>query len=162
MLSDEFMEELFCRYPGDETLFGKGETPSTPLKNLVPLCCGFSRVKGSVVYVQDATGNTWYLSPYASSTDPIRSDPRSIALFEEHRDKEDSISIWNVPDHCTWKIREYDGLESVEWELPVARMLEDLRALRTDSQRELHPLTEKWLESSVSFKEFEKAVGDTA
>jgi hypothetical protein len=60
-----------------------------------------------------------------------RSDPDTIALFEEMGSDESSgycadLRIEEIPDDVELEIDEYDGLETVWWSLPKDIMLRDL------------------------------------
>jgi hypothetical protein len=87
-----------------------------------------------------------------------RDDPRIVELFKKYENREyTEIDIAEVPKGCFWKIREYDGQESVSWTLPESIMIDDLRKVIMENTREgIHPITEQFLESGMTFVEFNK------
>ena len=94
---------------------------------------------------------------YMSYSDKLRADPRLVELYEKSKYFEDGeIAIAEVPAGCVWTIHEYDGKEYVTWTLPEATIIEDLRKLLIgETVDDIHPITKHFLESGISFKEFE-------
>lgn len=60
----------------------------------------------------------------------LRTDPEAIALFEElgpvrSSGPHSSLKIRNIPDGMDWDIDEYDGKESIQWDLPKNKILKE-------------------------------------
>jgi hypothetical protein len=60
-----------------------------------------------------------------------RTDPDVIALFEEKGSAWSSgaysnLDIEEIPDDVEFRIREYDGMESVSWTIPKDEIIQDL------------------------------------
>jgi hypothetical protein len=60
-----------------------------------------------------------------------RTDPDVIALFEEKGSVWSSgaysnLDIEEIPDDVEFRIREYDGMESVSWTIPKDEIIQDL------------------------------------
>ena len=61
----------------------------------------------------------------------VRTDPDIIALVEELGPEECSgihadICVCEFPDGMEFEIREYDGIESLQWEMPKDKIIQDL------------------------------------
>ncbi len=96
---------------------------------------------------------------YMCYTDKLRADPRLVELYENSKyfKHDGEIAIEEIPAGCVWTIHEYDGKEYVTWTLPEDTMIEDLRKLviKEVTDEDIHPITKQFLESGMSFKEFE-------
>lgn len=156
-LSRDFMRDLFKMYPADGELFGSGRTDTNKYGDWKPLCDGYQYTyctSYTTIIRKNDSDTTWFLCGYSTTSD-FRSDPRVVALFKERKDKEDpAIRIRKVPAGCNIEITEYDGLETVNWDVPKEDMLNDVRRFMDDPTCELNPITKEWLDSKQSFTTF--------
>lgn len=97
---------------------------SKPTEILYNTCHGgFQFSVGFAKFVNEKLGSTIDESGWVFDEDKVRCDPKIIALAKEFgldkisADGSD-LRIEVVPPYCKWSIREYDGLESIMWDLP--------------------------------------------
>ena len=87
----------------------------------------------------------------------LRTDPNAIALLEELGSKVSSghyadLQIEEIPDGVEFRIREYDGMEGVHWEIPKDEIIDDLVKLcRLEKfKHQCNPLTQVLLDKNFT------------
>lgn len=164
--SDEFMAELFRRYPGDRSFWGEPEKedPCMSLPNYAayvrPFCPGYSQFKGTPCFREEATGLWFRLDNqgYTGARVLLRSDPRVVALFEEWKAAGKNTSyiyskleLDTVPEHWDWHVTDYDGVEDIVMTFPWKPVMNDLL-----KNERTHPLTQRLVDSGKTVEEFIK------
>lgn len=87
-----------------------------------------------------------------------RDDQRIVQIVENYVNKGYiEIDVKEVPVGCEFYIHEYDGQESVRWNLPYNTMIDDLRmiVLGETTREKIHPITKRFLDFGGTFNEFE-------
>jgi hypothetical protein len=122
--SEEFLMELFRRYPGDPVLWGDGLdhcpcwTPELAEEQLIPFCEGYTQEMNGLVFRNEKT-KKWYQADN-ETIGHLRTEPRILALFEEWssrglpcNDSFASIHIHEIPEGKQWYIE--DNHTGMEW-----------------------------------------------
>ena len=95
------------------------------------------------------------ICPYSCS----RTDERIIQMVHEADWFEDSdFAIKYIPVDCEHHIHEYDGRETVSWNLPKDKIIDDLRMLLIGevTNESVSQLTKQFLEFGGTFDKFDK------
>ena len=98
-----------------------------------------------------------------------RSDPDAVALFEELGSEESSghyaeLSVMEIPDDVNWSIREYDGRESVQWDIPNDRIIQDLMDILKGRKKEteVSKFTQMMIQKDLTPCELRRVINSTS
>lgn len=162
--SNEFMAELFRRYPGDRSFWGEPEEEEEYISHpnyaayIKPFCPGYSQFDTTICFREDATRKWFRLTAHGRTPAGVRlrTDPRVIALFEEWESEGlrvsgicASLRVQELPEHWEFRIDEYDGVETLVEEFPWKNVVNDLlKGERT------HPVTQTLLDKKFTVEEY--------
>lgn len=98
-----------------------------------------------------------------------RIDPDIIALFEEKGSDWSSgayskLDMDEIPDDVEFRIREYDGMESVSWSIPKDEIIKDLMDVIKGRKKEdeTSKFTQMMLQKDLGPYELRRAINSTS
>lgn len=183
-IPNEVRDEIFALHPPHTELgsqfFSEQNTyrlcreesdvlPYILVENYEPYIGEYKLIKGYLVsehgkrtidehYATREDDKVWYIYP---SDSPIwRTHPDVIRLckemgFLEKKVGYTELAVASYPRGYSYRIREYDGMESLEYKPPIYNVLEDMiRTINSGEQKELNPFTKSLLDGSLSLSDF--------
>ena len=87
----------------------------------------------------------------------LRSDPRILEVFEEFGSGRSSgpyskIKVREIPDNVEYDIHDYDGMESVGWDIPTETIINDLLKILRKEDVELNYCTKMLLDNNLNYR----------
>jgi len=110
----------------------------------------------------------YYLEVYTCQKGPARTDPRVIALFKKMGRKASSgqfahLTLETIPDDLDYYITDYDGIETIEWELPLDTIIRDLvRHINGTATTPMHELTRRMIDEDLTHTELRRIIQSEA